>query len=107
FLVAGSYLPALLLREPEGYSIRLVDRLAVSGKNAAVDLYEVIDADAPVRQQAKLATRPVLQSAMQRYFRGEFDAALTLFEQMRAQDPDDFVHILFAERCSRYLQEGP
>jgi predicted ATPase/class 3 adenylate cyclase len=95
------------LGEPDAYAIRMVDRVAVRGKNAAVDLYEVIDAEAPDRRKAKLATRALIQSAMQRYFRREFDVALTLFEDACAQDPDDSVPFIFAERCSRCLKEEP
>ncbi len=96
------------LVEPNTYAIRLVDRVVVSGKSAAVDLYEVLDAEAPARREAKLATRNLLRSAMGRYFDGKFETALPLFERACAEDPDDAVlEILFAERCSRHLHELP
>jgi predicted ATPase/class 3 adenylate cyclase len=93
------------LREPEAFALRRVDRVAVKGKNVAVDLYEVIDAEAPERRAAKLATRALLQSALEKYFGRDFDAALALFEQVSAADPGDVVPLLFAERCSRHLRE--
>ena len=48
------------LTEPQDFAIRRVDRVAVKGKNAAVDVYEVIDAEAPERRAAKLGTRRLL-----------------------------------------------
>ena len=78
-----------------------------AGKSTPVDIYEVIDAETPARRAAKLATRELLQSAMERYFDADFNAALRLFEQACIADPDDAVPSLFAERCSRYARDLP
>jgi predicted ATPase/class 3 adenylate cyclase len=91
----------------EEWAIRMVDRVAVKGKNAAVDIYEVIDAEAPERRAAKLSTRQILGSAMQRYFGRQFEEARVLFGQASAEDPKDAVPMLLAERCLRYLQTPP
>jgi hypothetical protein len=82
-------------------------RVAIKGKNAAIDVFEVIDAEAPERRAAKLATRPLLHSAMEQYFGREFEAALALFKQVSREDPEDAVPVLFVERCSRFLQAPP
>jgi len=95
------------LAEPDAFAIRRVDRVAVKGKDAVVDIHEVIDAEAPERRAAKLATRALLGSAMERYYAREFGAALAGFERACAEDPDDAVPALFAERCTRYLQSPP
>ncbi len=95
------------LPEPNAFEMRMIDRVAVMGKNAAVELYEILDADSLERRAAKIATRNALCSAMDRYFTREFGAALTIFEQICAVDPDDPVPLLFVERCSRYLKEPP
>ncbi|MGJ7509666.1 AAA family ATPase [Variovorax sp. GT1P44] len=93
------------LQQPDAFALRRVDRVAVKGKNVAVDLYEVIDAEPADRRAAKLATRAQLDSAMALYFQREFDAAMALFEAMSEADPDDAVPRLFAERCARFLNE--
>jgi predicted ATPase/class 3 adenylate cyclase len=95
------------LTEPHDFTIRKVDRVAVKGKNAPFDVYEVIDAETPERAAAKRATRTLLDTAMTRYFGREFEAALVLFEQASAEDPDDVVPTLFLERCERYLESPP
>ena len=105
FLISEHTFRSLI--EPHEFAIRRIDRVAVKGKNTAVDIYEVLDAEAPERRAAKLATRNALCSAMDRYFTREFGAALTIFEQICAVDPDDPVPLLFVERCSRYLKEPP
>ncbi len=95
------------LNESNAFAIRIVDRVAVKGKNAGVQLYEVIDAEAPERRVVKLETRALLGSAMEKYFGREFKIARTAFERMCFEAPDDVVPALFAERCVRYLQEPP
>jgi class 3 adenylate cyclase/tetratricopeptide (TPR) repeat protein len=95
------------LTEPHDFAIRKVDRVAVKGKNAPFDVYEVIDAETPERAAAKLATRSLLDSAMRYYFAREFKAALALFKQASTEDPEDVVPTLFAERCARYLETPP
>lgn len=95
------------LTEPQAFALRRVDRVAVRGRNVAVDLYEVVDAEAPDRRAAKLATHSLLQATMESYFKREFAHALGLFEQMRSADPEDAVPPLFIERCQRHLDEPP
>lgn len=67
----------------------------------------MIDAETPERAAAKLATRPLLDSAMKHYFGREFKAALAFFERTSKADPEDVVPILFTERCARYLETPP
>jgi class 3 adenylate cyclase len=95
------------LSEPDAFAIRMVDRVAVKGKNAGLQLYEVLDAEPAERRVVKFETRALLRSAMERYFCREFKAARTAFEQLCFEAPDDTVAALFAERCARYVQEPP
>jgi predicted ATPase/class 3 adenylate cyclase len=95
------------MTEPDAYAIRLVDRVAVSGRSTPVDIYEVVDAETPTRRAAKLATRELLQAGMESYFGSNFNVALRLFEQVCTADPHDAVSSLFVERCSRYLRDLP
>ncbi len=95
------------LGNPAAFSIRRVDRVAVKGKNAAVDLYEVIDAETSERRAAKIATRDLMDSAMTLYYDGAFDEALPRFAQTLREDPDDEVARLFADRCAQYRDDAP
>jgi predicted ATPase/class 3 adenylate cyclase len=105
FLISGHTFRGLA--DPDSFAIRRIDRVAVKGKNTAVDVYEVIDAEMPDRRAAKIATRPLLDSALEKYFLREFEAALVLLKQVSAEDAEDAVPVLLAERCSRYLLIPP
>jgi predicted ATPase/class 3 adenylate cyclase len=95
------------LSDPALFAIRMIDRVAVKGRNEAIRLYEVLDAEVPERRAAKLATRERLQAAMACYARREFAEARQRFEQLCLEDPEDAVPTRFAMRCTRYLQEPP
>jgi class 3 adenylate cyclase len=95
------------IAEPGAFSVRLVDRVAVKGRVVAVGLYDVIDADGPARRGAKEGTRPLLQSAIERYTARDFGAARAAFARMLELDPGDPVPALFLERCDRYLSAPP
>ena len=105
FLVSGATYAEL--SDPDAFMIRLVDRAAVVGKSALVEVYEVLDADPPDRRTLKFAARERLHSGMNSYFRGDFNTAHTLFELLRSEDPADRVPAIFAERCARNLREHP
>jgi hypothetical protein len=95
------------LRNPADFSIRMVDRVAVKGKEGATVIYEVLDAETPERRAAKEATRDRLTGAMGSYFSGAFAAAQEELRAALAIDPLDPVLALFAERAARYASEAP
>lgn len=95
------------LTNPDAFSIRLVDYVAVKGKATAVKLYEVLDAETDNRRAGKEATRPVLNSAMHAYFNRDFSAAHQLFTEAQARDGQDQVLSIFESRCRRYLENPP
>ena len=103
FLISGATYTEL--NDPDAFMIRLIDRAAVAGKSAPVDVYEVLDADPPDRRSVKFATRERFHTAMNAYFRGDFKAAQAHFERLRSEDPADRVLAIFVERCVRNLRD--
>lgn len=95
------------LADPARWAMRRIDLVAVKGKDRPVGLVEVIDADPPERQAAKLATRDLLGQAMRRFAAREFGHAQALFEQVAREDPLDAVPPLYIERCLRYKHQAP
>jgi hypothetical protein len=95
------------LREPGRFSIRLVDRVAAKGKQLAVSLYEVLDAESAGRRSAKESTRGLLDQAMALYLAGDFRPARDTVAKARAIDPADPVLGLLFERCARYAAKAP
>jgi predicted ATPase/class 3 adenylate cyclase len=103
FLVSGPTYAEL--NDPDAFLIRLVDRTAVAGKSAPVDVYEVLDADPPDRRSMKFTTRERLHAGLNTYFCGDFKGAQAHFERLRFEDPADRVPEIFVERCARNLRE--
>ena len=105
FLISGETFERL--SDANQFESRMVDRVAVRGKDAVIDVYEILDAERFDRRDAKLSTRPWLAMAMEKYFKRDFKGAMALFKQVGDKDPEDAVPVLFAERCSRYIQTPP
>jgi hypothetical protein len=97
----------LSLSNPDAFSIRMVDYVAVKGKAVAVKLYEVLDAEPEDRRIGKEATREELGTAMHAYFLRDFSSAYKLFSDALSQDEKDPVLSIFASRCARYLENPP
>ena len=95
------------LREPQKWSLRLVDRVAAKGKELAVSLYEVLDAESSDRRVAKEATRELLGQAIAAYRAGDFTPACKLLASARAIDPADRALVQLLERCERYAANPP
>jgi class 3 adenylate cyclase len=105
FLISGETFGRL--SDVAWFESRMVDRVAVRGKDAVIDVYEILDAERSDRRDAKLSTRPWLAMAMEKYFKRDFKGAMALFRQIADEDLEDTVPVLFAERCSRYIQKPP
>lgn len=95
------------LENPEKYTIRMIDRVAVKGKMKAVKLYEVLDAESDERRFAKESTLKLLQEGMEVYYQQDFSYAHQLFRQAFAIDPFDPVLSSFISRSKRYIENPP
>jgi class 3 adenylate cyclase len=96
-----------LLQQSGRFSVRAVDRVAAKGKAQAMTLYEVLDAEEPVRRELKEATRARLDEARALYSDRAFGEARRLLNELRAVDPNDGVLSVLAERCRRYELDPP
>jgi predicted ATPase/class 3 adenylate cyclase len=92
---------------PDAYSVRLVDRVAVKGKDFAVRLYEVLDAETDERRKAKESTRDMLHHAFGLYQDRQFFEACLAFSEAMRMDPADPVLSLLAARAHRYMETPP
>ena len=95
------------LRKPTRFTIRLVDRVAAKGKQLAISLYEVLDAESPERRRAKQSTRELLEKALALSLAGDFASARDVLENAQGIDPADPVLALLFERCARYAVKAP
>lgn len=81
------------------YRMRILDRVVASGKESAIDVYEVLDAESPARQADKLAGRPHYERGVSLWQARKPAEARAAFEQALVHCPDDEAAMLFMERC--------
>ena len=81
---------------------RLVDEVAVKGRNSGVRLYELLGRKGEVSETARLITDNY-QEAFSLYQSGDFNAAAALF----AAFPDDPPSQTLRVRCEAYLNQPP
>ncbi|HEV8244476.1 MAG TPA: adenylate/guanylate cyclase domain-containing protein [Polyangiaceae bacterium] len=94
------------LQDASAFALRYVDRVRVKGKEAAVDLWECLDA-LPAEERAERALGAALEEARLPYANGEFAAAAQAFESVVRQYPADPLPRLLLERCRRFALNPP
>jgi PAS domain S-box-containing protein len=89
----------LQLQDYTQYAFRIIDRLKVRGKSAAVSVYEVFDAESPDIYEGKLATKQEFEQALLLYNLGSFPEATQLLEHCLHINPRDRVAQIYLNRC--------
>jgi len=100
----GTYLG---LKNPEQFSIRMIDRVAVKGKGQAVTLYEVLDAEDESRRKAKEASLSVFEQSLTDYYAKNFKLAMQGFTEALVIDPIDEVIKIYIQRCENHILNPP
>ena len=95
------------LSPTHGFLIREIDRVQVKGKEQAVTLYEVFDADPDTVRAGKLASLTAYQTALQQYKKGEWQAAASLFTTLQHTYPEDLLYPLYQARCQALVENPP
>ena len=88
----------LALKNPNDYSIRMIDLVKVKGKHELITVYEVFDADPENIKAGKLATLDLFNRALDLYHQHSFEQARALFSQCVAQNPHDNVSQIYLTR---------
>ncbi|HEY9667035.1 MAG TPA: adenylate/guanylate cyclase domain-containing protein [Coleofasciculaceae cyanobacterium] len=89
------------LEDANEYTFRLIDRVKVKGKTAAVSVYEVFDADPIKLREGKIVTKTAFEEALLLYNMHAFSEAAQLFEDCLRINPEDTVAQIYLERCQR------
>ena len=79
----------------------------MKGKNEAVAIYEVFNADTPEIQERKQATLNDFNEAWELYRQQQFNEAKSLFQKCQTLELPDKVYQLFIDRCDYFLKVGP
>jgi two-component system sensor histidine kinase ChiS len=94
------------LVDPGEYNIRFLDKVRVRGKNEAVDLYEVFDAEPPELRELKQETQNDLAKAQRLYSEKQFaEAQVQLFKVLQ-RNPKDKVAWHYLVQATQALENG-
>jgi adenylate cyclase len=91
---------------PDAFRMRLIDKVAVKGKEESVLIHEVLDAEAPEEREVKLGTLDAFNEGWELYQNQHFKRANAQFQECLEQAPDDTVAALYVERCEALLSNG-
>jgi len=94
------------IQNPENYSIRYLDKVRVKGRKAAIEIYEIFDADSEETYKQKLDSKVELEIAIKKYLNADFKSALFDFQNMLTKFPDDRLLELYIERIQKHLTDG-
>jgi len=106
-IMIGTQTKTLIENSPakEHFTMRLLDKLKVKGKNFAVEVHELIGFTHQTTHPQKFIE--TFEQAMQLYFTRKFQDALTLFETCLTLKTQDAPSAMMIERCHTYIQTPP
>ena len=91
---------------PEAFRMRLIDKVAVKGKEEPVLIHEVLDAETLEEREGKLAALNAFNKGFEFYQNQQFEKAKSKFRECLESVPEDSVAILYVERCKTLLSRG-
>ena len=90
----------------EVFKARLIDKVAVKGKESSVLVYEVLDAEAQELFEKKHGTIKLFEEGFDFYQNQRFEEALPLFRRCLELVVEDTVAALYVERCQTLISGG-
>jgi class 3 adenylate cyclase len=90
----------------EVFKTRLIDKVAVKGKESSVLVYEVLDAEAQELFEKKNGTIKLFEQGFDLYQNQRFEEALPLFRRCLELVAEDTVAALYVERCQILISGG-
>jgi len=90
----------------EVFKPRLIDKVAVKGKESSVLVYEVLDAEAQELFEKKHGTIKLFEQGFDLYQNQRFEEALPLFCRCLELVAEDTVAALYVERCQILISGG-
>jgi len=94
------------LEDPNRIDFRFLDKVKLRGKGQAVSVYEVFDADDPKVRDVKRSTREEFEKGVYDFHAGRLTEALSRFERVAGQAPDDPPVEIYRQRCARAIRLG-
>ena len=88
------------------FDTRLIDKVAVKGKENPVMVYEVLNGEYTDLRDAKISTLPKFKKGFELYQNQQFKNALEFFKTCIEKVPEDGVAELYIERCEKIISSG-
>ncbi len=88
------------------FDTRLIDKVAVKGKENPVMVYEVLNGEYTDLRDAKISTLPKFKKGFELYQNQQFKNALEFFKTCFEKVPEDGVAELYIERCEKLISSG-
>ena len=95
------------LPDPGFFHLREIDTVRVKGKQKPVILYELYDGDPQDIKNGKAKSAPSMTKALELYKKGDFQAALGLFDECAEICPEDSIPPIYIKRCNTFLRIPP
>jgi class 3 adenylate cyclase len=95
------------LKMKDSLLIREIDTVQVKGKEEAITVYEIFNADSESVKATKLKTLERYSSAIACYKQGRWDDALCLFHELESQMDNDRVINIYLQRCYVFKANPP
>ncbi|NJK34715.1 MAG: response regulator [Oscillatoriales cyanobacterium SM2_2_1] len=92
------------LTSRDDYCYRLIDRVQVKGKQQAVTVYEIFDADPPHLCEDKMKYQVEFEQGVVEFHDRNYQSALNYFQQYQQLVPGDAVPQVYVERCQEKLR---
>ena len=88
------------------FDTRLIDKVAVKGKENPVMVYEVLNGEYTDLRDAKKSTLLKFKKGFELYQNQQFENALEFFKTCIEKVPEDGVAELYIERCEKLISSG-
>ncbi|HBD94470.1 MAG: hypothetical protein A2015_06440 [Spirochaetes bacterium GWF1_31_7] len=87
---------------PQQFNYRFLMKVRVKGRKTPVLLYEILDGLEEHDKNIKIATKSLFEEAVTLYYNRRIAEALSIFNQLLKQLPDDKIVVHYAKRCAEH-----
>jgi flavodoxin len=94
------------LSELQMQKIRRLGKVKVKGKSKILDLLECFAGDPPLTNTKKSAHLNLFNTGQSHYFKEEFEQAISIFQQICQDNPDDLPAHWYLEKAQHYQKNG-
>jgi CheY-like chemotaxis protein len=95
-----------VLKEPNKYRHRFIDKVRVKGREDPVTVYEVFEGDPEVIAGLKEQTKTSFENGIQLYYGKRFSEASVHFNQVLEKNATDLAARIYLKRCANYMVNG-